>query len=719
MYSLAIEQIDIGVVLINQNRKVVIWNHWLETTSGISEEAALGKEISELFPGKIKGRLLQTIDYALKQHLSSVLSSSLNRYVLPLYKPSSGNPESSMAVAQSIVVKPSIDERGDCYCLIHINDVTDVIKREALLKQRGADLKRLAHDKAISELRVRSVIENTLDSILTFDSCGLIISYNPATARLFGFVEQDINERYLQNLICELSQHASVPIDGIIESLGFTGCDAEERWPEAEGLRFGEEIFPIEIAVTTIETEGNMLFTAVIRDLSERKKSEERLTKLAQNDSLTGLANRSLFYSRLEHLIIRTKRSQKWSALLLIDLDRFKIINDTMGHDVGDKVLQYVAEKLTDCVRLVDLVARLGGDEFAVLLEESGSESEVEDVVSRISEALSTTIGISGYDVEISSSIGVAMLDNKVLDSEKLIKNADIAMYYAKERGRNNFKFYTHHLRQITEVKLNLENSLHRALNNNEFILYYQPQFDMKINKIVGGEALLRWRHPDLGLVSPDSFIPLLEETGFIKQVGEWVLNEACLQCKEWIQKGIVSDDFTVAVNFSARQIKNIETANLIVNTLAKVGLNSRNLDVELTESSLMEGHRNPNEVLAELKRTGVSISIDDFGTGYSSLSYLKQFPIDNLKIDRSFVDDINECKESAAIVNTIIALAKNLGLTVIAEGVEDQTTFDYLALHDCNVAQGFLMARPMCVQDFEAFVMKYSEKVLRKAAPI
>jgi len=705
---LALEQIDNGIILIDQNHKIVLWNNWLAETSGIHARDALNKTLPELFPKCIKGRLLQSIDYALQQQLSSMLSSSLNRHVLPLHKQSSVESEDDISVAQSIVVKPTIDDDDNCYCLVHISDVTEMNKREALLKQRGEDLKLLAHDKVISELRIRSIIDNTLDSIITFDINGKIISRNPSTSKIFCISNGFKGDLYLQEFILDLEANKGESIESVMDSKGYTSCNVRKSWPEATGKRMDKRIFPLEISVTPLDAENELTFTAVIRDISQRKQSEDKLTKLAQNDSLTGLANRSLFYSQLEHLILRTRRNHIPSTLLLIDLDHFKQINDNMGHNIGDEVLKFVARTLACSIRDIDLAARLGGDEFAVILEGSGDSTEVHHLVERVSQSLSTTLDIDSYEVGISASIGAAHFNADVKNSEHLIKCADVAMYYAKEKGRDNFQFYTQQLRQISEVKESLEHSLHDSLKNKEFTLYYQPQFNIKTKKIVGAEALLRWNHPKFGLVQPDSFIPLLEQTGLIKQVGTWVLKEACQQCTAWLENNLVCSDFVMAVNVSGRQIKTIETANLISSVLDDTGLHYKNLEIELTESTLMEGHRKPDEILQELKKTGVGISIDDFGTGYSSLSYLKKFPIDNLKIDKSFVDDINESSDSATIVNTIINLAQNLNLTVIAEGVEDKKTLDYLAFHHCDLVQGYFFAKPMSAEDFEVFVQNY-----------
>ncbi len=698
---LALGLLDSGVILIDREKKIVLWNQWMEDVSGISQQHAVGNRIEELFKEKKTGRLLQAIDYALERRLSSLLSSSLNRYVLPLLMNSSSGLE-TQPVAQSITVKPLIDQQENRLCLVHISNVTDVVKRESMLKQQGKDLKQLAHENAVSEQRVRSIIESTLDGIITFNRQGSIQSYNPAAALLFSLPLPMKNDCFLQSLIVDLNKYSQLPIDGAVKSLGYTRILAGEKWPEAVGINSSGDSFPVEISVTPMNVDEEILFTAVIRDISERQESEKKLTQLARYDFLTGLANRSFLYERLELSIMRVKRDGHLSALVFIDLDRFKNINDTLGHSAGDELLKHFANCLNDAIRDVDLAARLGGDEFAVILENSGDKTHITHAIERICKSLATPLTIEGSQMSVSCSLGISIIDSSISDCDELVKSADVAMYHAKAKGRDNYQFFTSDLRSKTDVKLSLESALQKAINDETLDLNYQPIFDIKEKKLAGIETLMRWNHPELGNVSPATFIPLMEETGLIGQAGEWVLKTACHQLKLWHDQGLVDEDCSIAVNFSARQFKDFETVKMIQKILTESQLPSHLLDIELTESTLMASHRNPQEILEELKNVGLKLSIDDFGTGYSSLSYLKQFPINNLKIDRSFIEDLNEDSNSEAIVKTIIDLAHNLGLTVIAEGIEDVTSLRFLENHDCRMVQGFLLAKPMSKAQFE-----------------
>jgi len=702
---LALELLDSGVVVINQSGKIILWNQWMANVSAISGQQALGHDINSVFDGKIKGRLIQAIDYALYKQLSSLLSSSLNRYTLPLYsQPTDSSAQPAEAIAQSITVKPLLNHHGDKYCLVHVANVTDVIKRETLLKQQGDDLKQLAHDKAVSEFRSLGIIENSLDCIMSFDQRGLVQNYNPAAAQMFALPSQMTKKLSFQSIVASLNSYSGLDIVNVIDSLGYTSSHVGTKWPEAIGVPTSGDTFPIEIAIISTEIDQRRLFTAVIRDISAQKETEQRLTQLARYDFLTGLANRAYLYERLELSISRVRRDKHPSALIFIDLDHFKTVNDTRGHSAGDELLKHVANCLTDVIRDVDLAARLGGDEFAIILENSGGKSQVGLAIERLCKSLATPLAIEGEEVTISCSMGICIIDETVTDCDELIKSADIAMYQAKSKGRNNYQFYSTELRQKSEIKLSLENALREATKTESLHLHYQPIVDIQNKRLAGIEALLRWDHPELGSIPPVRFIPLLEEIGLIGEVGEWVLKTACTQHKSWHDRGLVDENCTIAVNFSAKQFKDIETARMIDKILSESKLASELLNIELTESVLMASHRNPGEVLHELKKIGLRLSIDDFGTGYSSLSYLRKFPINNLKIDRSFIEDINNDNSTKAIVKTIIDLAHNLGLTVIAEGIEEPYALNFLKQHGCHLIQGYLIARPMSIEKFEDF---------------
>ena len=438
--------------------------------------------------------------------------------------------------------------------------------------------------------------------------------------------------------------------------------------------------------------DGNLIARA-IRYAIERKRAEEELAYMAQYDSLTGLANRALFRDRLEQALARAERNGNLVALMFLDLDRFKAVNDTLGHSYGDELLKEVARRVEGRVRESDTVARLGGDEFAIVLEDLSYAHDAIPVAQDILELVSQPLILDGHKVFVTGSIGIAVRPPS--EGDRLLKDADAAMYRAKQRGRNNHEFYTEEMNVQAHERLALERDLRRALVREEFLLYYQPQVDLATGKIVGTEALLRWHHPERGLVSPGEFISVLEDTGMIVPVGEWVLRTACRQGKAWQESGL--GPLRVAANLSARQFSQEGLVDTVARILEETGLDLLTLELEITESLLMEDMEASTQALTELKRSvsGIRITIDDFGTGYSSL-YVKTLPIDLLKIDRSFVRDIAVDPDDAAIVTAILGLAHNLRLEVIAEGVETGEQMAFLRERGCDLAQGYYLSRPI-----------------------
>ena len=436
----------------------------------------------------------------------------------------------------------------------------------------------------------------------------------------------------------------------------------------------------------------------------ERKQAEENLYSLAHFDTLTSLPNRRLFHDRVEHALVRATRSGKLAAVMFLDLDRFKTINDTLGHEAGDQLLRTVAERLRQCVREEDTVARLGGDEFTIVLEEIPDPDLGAVVAQKILQALEPSLMLGGQEVYISASIGISVypMDSDTL--ENLLKNADTAMYRAKESGRNNYKFYSPEMNSSTLEHLEMETSLRRALDRNEFILYYQPKVSFTTGQIVGMEVLLRWERPEVGLVPPSEFIPILEETGLITPVGDWILRTACTQNRRWQELGLMP--VCVAVNLSARQFDE-RLLDTVANALAQSGLEPGYLELEVTESLLM---RDPDEaitMLEQIRELGVAnIDVDDFGTGYSSLSYLKRFPISAVKIDQSFVRGVPDDDEDNAICEAVIAMSHSLGLKVIAEGVENQRQLEFLGERKCDEIQGFYCSPPVPADEFEKLLV-------------
>lgn len=447
-----------------------------------------------------------------------------------------------------------------------------------------------------------------------------------------------------------------------------------------------------------------------IRYSIERKRTEEKLEFLAHYDVLTKLANRSLFEAHLQQALFRVERNNQFSAVLFLDLDRFKVVNDNFGHDMGDLILGEIACRLNQCVRKQDSVARFGGDEFVVLLEGVKSCADVRRIAEKICEKCSKPIELPGEEVFITTSVGIALCEDGNLDPTTYIKQADIAMYHAKEKGRNNYQFYSEEINAFVKVQAMLETSLHRALNNRELDLYFQPQVSTKTGEIWGMEALLRWFHPKVGNVSPEIFIPLLEDTGLIVEVGEWVLQKACEQFVDWKSKGLLPPNTTISVNLSARQFMNRRILEAVSNTLESTGINPESLVLEITESMLVDDERQAEAILGEIHRLGVKIGIDDFGTGYSSLVCLKRFPLDHLKVDKSFLVDIDKCKENAAITSAVIQLAHALDLMVIAEGVETEEALSFISQYDCDVYQGYLFSMAISREAFTELLLSQSE---------
>jgi diguanylate cyclase (GGDEF)-like protein/PAS domain S-box-containing protein len=440
-------------------------------------------------------------------------------------------------------------------------------------------------------------------------------------------------------------------------------------------------------------------------DITKRKKDEESIYFNAHHDVLTSLPNRLLFNKQLGNSIIHAQNSGCMLAVLFLDLDRFKNINDTFGHSTGDQLLRLVAKRLMKCMKEGDIVSRLGGDEFIILLSNFNHIDDIIPVITMILGSFTTPFIVEGHELFTTSSIGISVFPHDGDNVENLIKNADVAMYRAKEQGKNNYQFYSPDMNASGPDRFLLENGLRKALAREEFILIYQPKVDILTGKIVGMEALLRWEHPKYGLVSPNQFIPLLEETGLIIPVGEWVLLTACRQTKKWQKEGLTS--LRVGVNLSMRQFQDENLVGIIDKVLKETSLDPRYLELEITESIAMYKVNNVIMKLTELKNRGIAISIDDFGTGYSSLNYLNRFPVDTLKIDQSFIADITKESGNKGIIKAIITMSHSLNLNVIAEGVENELQLAFLREHGCDEIQGYLFSKPLTVDKFEELLVE------------
>jgi diguanylate cyclase (GGDEF)-like protein/PAS domain S-box-containing protein len=555
-----------------------------------------------------------------------------------------------------------------------------------LLRSRG----RLRREK-----RQLQIITDTIgDGLYVMNGQGVIERVNPTFGKLLGYCPDEVVGRIGHGLFHVRDDGA--PFENPAE------CPICSAMGRGEGY-VGEELFRrkdgtllnVEISCQPIRSgdEGTGV-VAAFRDISKRKESDERIRYLAEYDTLTNLPNRTLFLDRLRQAIVAAQRDGEIFAVLFLDIDLFKSINDSLGHPVGDQLLQEMGRRLVECVRASDTVSRQGGDEFIIILRQIRDAADPAQIAQKMLTAMGEPFIIDTQELRVSGSIGIALYPPDGKDEDDLIKNADAAMYHAKKLGRNNYQFFTADLNVRARKRLEMENSLRLALDRREFLLHYQPQVELESGRVIGAEALLRWQHPEQGLVPPGEFIPLAEECGLIVPIGEWVLGEVCRQNKAWQNEGLPK--LPVAVNLSPIQFRQRNLEEVIHRALSESGLDPAYLEIEITESLLMSAEDQTIALLYQLKNLGLSVAIDDFGTGYSSLSYLKLFPIDKLKVDRSFVRDVSSDPDDAAITSAIIAMAHRLRLKVLAEGVETIDQRNFLILEGCNEAQGFHYSRPL-----------------------
>ncbi|WP_404379737.1 EAL domain-containing protein [Caenispirillum salinarum] len=547
------------------------------------------------------------------------------------------------------------------------------------------------------EERLRKIMETMVDALVIIDDRGIIETFNRAAERIFGYKAAEVVGRSVNLLMAE--EHATQH-DEYIRRYKQTGeSHVLGVGRVVEGRRKDGSVFPVELALSDLRIGDAHLFIGVLRDITERRAQEERLRYLATRDHLTGLPNRALFQTRLDEAVRDADAAGRHVAVLFLDLDHFKNINDTLGHPMGDRVLQAVGRRLEAQARPNDTVARLSGDEFTVILDGVDGPEEASALATVLLDRLSDPFEIDGREIYTSGSIGIVMYPENAEDIANLMKNVDTAVNFAKKQGRNNFQFYTEKLSDDMVRRLQIENGLRRALERGEMQVFYQAKIDLDSGDIVGCEALLRWFSKELGFVSPVEFIPVAEETGLIVPIGEWVLRESLRQLDTWMRAGL--PPVRVGVNLSARQFREAELARKITAILEETGVSAELLELELTESMLVENADEVIQSLWALKGLGITLSIDDFGTGYSSLSYLKRFPIDELKIDRSFVKDIPDSIDDMSITKAIISMARSLEMKLVAEGIETDDQWEFLRDNGCHVGQGYLFAKPLPASEF------------------
>jgi len=565
--------------------------------------------------------------------------------------------------------------------------------KDRQLMERAMEISSSELGKINRELK--ALVKAQPDSFLLMTAAGKVLEYKSGDdAQPFFYTNKIVGEKIEKLMSFHISNVFYDAISSAIKNEETVNFEFNSALDEA-GLHFEVRVVPLH----------DDLVLALIRDITERKESEDQIAFLAYHDTLTGLPNKRLFVDRLEQGISHSKRHKSILAVMFLDLDRFKLINDTLGHHIGDLLLKETANRLGCCVRGTDSVegvpfdvgqslARLGGDEFTIMLDDVDSIQDVGRIAKRIIDSVSEPMKLEDHEVSISTSIGIAVYPDDGDSIDVLLKHADVAMYHAKEEGKNNFQFYTKEINKASLERLLMETNLRRAAERNEFKLFYQPQYELDSQTIVGIEALIRWIHPDLGPIPPDNFIPLAEDTGLICEIGEWVINEACEQLAAWKEQGLVVAP--VSINASGLQFKNMDIVGQILSALEKNNLTVDDLAVELTESALVFEPDIVLEILKSIQTLGVKLSLDDFGTGYSSLGYLKTFPFDVIKIDKSFINDINVDVVETALVKVIIDMAHTLNMGVVAEGVETEGQLSYLRKHGCDVVQGYIFSRPL-----------------------
>jgi diguanylate cyclase (GGDEF)-like protein/PAS domain S-box-containing protein len=585
---------------------------------------------------------------------------------------------------ESASISPLRDDRGQITHFI-------AVKEDVTAQKRAED-----------QLRMNAtVFDTTLEGIIVTDADNLIKTVNPSFTRITGYTPEEVIGK--SPSILSSGRHDDRFYEELWDSILSKRYWSGEIW----NRRKDGSVYPEWLSIAAIPDEQGIAkeYVAVFSDISKHKENEEQILYQANYDALTGLPNRSLFSDRLDQAIASAQREEWELAILFVDLDQFKMVNDTFGHVMGDELLQLVSKRISDCVRESDTIARFGGDEFVILLQDVSDMDAAANIATKVINRLTKVFTLYERDIFIGASIGITVYPDDAVNADSLLRNADMAMYQAKDRGRNNYQFFTASMQQRTLERQQLELDLRLAVQRSELEIYYQPVIDSAIEKVISVEALLRWNHPHRGIVNPAVFIPLAEDSGLIGPIGEWVLRGACKQLSQWHRSGFT--DLRLAVNLSSRQRELGLEADSLRQLLDDFSLSPEFLTLEITESLLLRDTEEAITWLSGFKSLGVKLSVDDFGTGYSSLSYLKRFPVDTLKIDRSFVRELPQDADDVSLVKAIVAMADSLSLDLIAEGVETKAQVEFLLQNGCHNLQGYFYARPMTAKDMLAWLEK------------
>ena len=723
LYRHIVELVDTGIVVLDGQGCIVTWNQWMERHSGLQEARVQGQKLVDLFPELSNSRIDRAIYKALELNCPSVLSARLLNVSFPLYREPLSTAKQPERLVQSIQIKPFYTDEDGQYCVISVFDISSSDMRERALRTQSVVLTELVVSLQEKEHELTALFENTQNGILIFDRKGLIHSANRAAVQMFaplplepGSDQQELFElaapeamlaesagagqlegRHLYDFFEELSasQFGSDKSDAEIQAL--IPASGEER--EMNCVRNDDSEFPVSVSANAIPmAEDDSRFFIFVRDITEKKRAEAQLNRMARVDGLTGLYNRFSFTEILTSTLKAHQRSGNSLSVFFIDLDRFKGVNDNYGHDAGDDLLRQVAERLRGCCRNSDTISRWAGDEFVILLPEQNHSRSSITVAEKILDAISQPFEVFNMPVFVNCSIGIAQFPDDACDADKLIFCADQAMYQAKADGKGVFRFFTPEMNQRTLARLKTESELRVALAENQFELYYQPQIEVATGKLLGVEALLRWRHPERGIIYPDEFISVAEDCGLICQMGEWVMMQAFETASRWYKRE--GDPLSMSINLSPKQFMDDGLVYSVRRLLNSVGFPAERIVLEITEGHLMNTQGENLQLLRELKLLGVKIAIDDFGMGYSSLAYLRNLPVDIIKIDRHFLQDASNNAADARIVSAIIDLGHALGLEVVAEGIEHLSQMELLKMKGCDHAQGFYIGKPMSLDD-------------------
>ena len=685
-----VENEDIGFIITDGDTRVRVWNKWIEQASGKLERDVIGLPIADVFPEIRESRLEDALFNALEKGMAGLLSAKLHRD--PPLRLKRLDADGSPLTNPVIILRP-LDGTGEARkgCLIQIIDETASATRERTLKSQAINLR--AHEE-----QLRTLFEAINDSVILLDRSGSIIAANDtACLRLRGTKSTMIGS-HINKYLSE--QSVDVYNEHIMELFL---SNSPQRFEDS----VGDEIYSVSMFPVP-DSDGEIKKIAVLAsDITDRKAFEQRIYHLAHHDALTGLPNRVYLMDRIEHAVKASRRFKRKLALMFLDLDHFKSVNDTMGHDSGDALLKFVAARLSELVRNTDTVARMGGDEFVILLESAGQEADLARLAEKIIDALDQQWASNGEVIHVTTSIGISNFPENGGDARLLMKAADTAMYAAKADGRNTFRFFSEDMTERTLERLHLERDIRDAIVRRQFEVHYQPKVCFESKTTSGVEALIRWRHPERGMISPTDFIPLAEETGIIIGIGDWVLEEVCKQIATWVAAG--REPVPIAVNVSPKQLSSPNFVRKVTACIARHNIPSSMLHIEITEGAVMADPDKASAILSQLRDHGISIAIDDFGTGYSSLAYLSRLPIDMIKIDRSFVAGLADSNENHEIINAIVSLGRSLKMIVIAEGIETTNDVSVLTEASCDHGQGYLFAKPMAVKALEAWLDEQS----------